>query len=68
MPLPPTIPPQEPRYTLKRKSWLIRVDAMDLSDPGNVCDVLFLPAWSVLLDTEALDTGMGPVCTRISIG
>ena len=52
----PSLHPKNLGVIPRRKSWLLNLDLMVLSDSGNVYDVLFLAARSALWDTKVPKT------------
>lgn len=52
----PSLHPKNLGIIPRRKSWLLNLDAMVLSDSGNVYDALFLAARSALWDTKVPKT------------
>ena len=52
----PSLHPKNFGVILQRKSWLLNLDAVVLSDSGNVYDALFLAARSALWDTKVPKT------------
>jgi exosome complex component RRP42 len=52
----PSLHPKNLGIIPRRKSWLLNLDAIVLSDSGNIYDALFLAARSALCDTKVPKT------------